>query len=473
MQGNRDNLCQGAAATAADSNADLTPLEAAWGSIRDGLRRDLGARTFDGWLKPAELGGIDVESGQLDIVMPSQFMADWVRSHFGDRLALAWKTVLPIVRSVRIVASADGPKPAPLLILEDIPAAPIAVLQRDPQAPNFDARYRFETFVVGKANEVAATAARTLATADSVAFNPLFLHGGTGRGKTHLLHAIGQAFLESRPTARVVSMSAEKFMVEFVRALRENDTIGFKSRLRSADLLLIDDVQFIAGKDSTQEEFFHTMNEIITAGRRLVITSDRAPQDLDGIAPRILSRLSWGLVADINPAEYELRLNIIDAKLTALPGIDMSRPVVEFLARRLTSSIRELEGALNRIAAYAMMTGRAIDVAFVEEVLANVLRANQRRISIDEIQTQVAEHFKIRKAEMTSARRAREVARPRQVAMYLSKQLTPKSLPDIGRRFGGRDHTTVIHAVKQIERLRASDSELDADIRLLTRQLEG
>jgi chromosomal replication initiator protein len=474
VQGNRDNLCQ-SDGSAPDSAVPTVaaPLEAAWDMIRAGLRRDLGARTFDGWLKPAELGRLDAESGELDLVMPSQFMADWVRSHFGDRLALAWKSVLPVVRSVRVVASADGPKPTPLLVLEEIPEAPQPAAVRDPQAPNFDPRYRFETFVIGKANEVAATAAKTLATADSVAFNPLFLHGGTGRGKTHLLHAIGQAFLESRPNARVVSMSAEKFMVEFVRALKENDTIGFKGRLRSADLLLIDDVQFIAGKDSTQEEFFHTMNEIITAGRRLVITSDRAPQDLDGIAPRILSRLSWGLVADINPAEYELRLNIIDAKLSVLHGVAMSRPVVEFLARRLTSSIRELEGALNRIAAYAMMTGRTIDIAFVEEVLANVLRANQRRISIDEIQTQVAEHYRIRKAEMTSARRAREVARPRQVAMYLSKQLTPKSLPDIGRRFGGRDHTTVIHAVKQIERLRASDSELDADIRLLTRQLEG
>src|SRR5688572_11666306 len=449
------------------------PLEAAWDSIRTGLRRDLGARTFDGWLKPAALGDFDPDSGSLDIVMPSQFMADWVRSHFGDRLALAWKSVLPLVRSVRVVASADGPKPAPLLILEEIPAGPQPVAPRDPSAPNFDARYRFETFVIGKANEVAATAARTLATADSVAFNPLFLHGGTGRGKTHLLHAIGQAFLECRPGARVVSMSAEKFMVEFVRALKENDTIGFKSRLRSADLLLIDDVQFIAGKDSTQEEFFHTMNEIITAGRRLVITSDRAPQDLDGVAPRILSRLSWGLVADINAADFELRFNIIETKLAALPAVDMPRNVVEFLARRVTSSIRELEGALNRIAAYAMMTGRVIDVAFVEEVLANVLRANQRRITIDEIQAQVAEHYRIRKAEMTSARRAREVARPRQVAMYLSKQLTPKSLPDIGRRFGGRDHTTVIHAVRQIEKLRAADAELDADIRLLTRQLEG
>jgi len=403
--------------------------------------------------------------------MPSQFMADWVTSHFGERLALAWKTTLPIVRDIRVVAAADAPRPTPLLVLEEGPQP--GVVERDPAAPNFDPRYRFESFVVGKANEVAATAARTLATAEQVSFNPLFIHGGTGRGKTHLLHAIGHTFGERFPGRRIVSMSAEKFMVEFIRALKENDTIGFKSRLRGADLLLIDDVQFIAGKDSTQEEFFHTMNEIIGAGKRLVITSDRAPQDLDGIAPRILSRLSWGLVADINSADFELRYNIIVAKLSLLPAVEMPANVIDFLARRVTSSVRELEGALNRIAAYAMMTGRDIDIAFVEEVLANVLRANQRRISIDEIQTQVAEHYRIRKAEMTSARRAREVARPRQVAMYLSKQLTPKSLPDIGRRFGGRDHTTVIHAVRQIEKLRASDSELDADIRLLTRQLEG
>jgi chromosomal replication initiator protein len=461
----------------ANSTVELTgaplaaPLEAAWDSIRTGLRRDLGARTFDGWLKPAELGAFDPDAGALDIIMPSQFMADWVRSHFGERLTLAWKTVLPVVREVRVKAAVDAPRPTPLLILEEGPPP----TERDPDAPNFDPRYRFETFIVGKANEVAATAARTVALGgtESGGFNPLFIHGGTGRGKTHLLHAIGHAFVAKNPGKRVVSMSAEKFMVEFIRALKENDTISFKQRLRTADLLLIDDVQFIAKGDSTQEEFFHTMNEIIGAGRKLVITSDRAPQDLDGIAPRILSRLSWGLVADINPADYELRFNIIVAKLEALPAVQMPRNVIDFLARRVTSSIRELEGALNRIGAYAMMTGREIDVAFVEEVLANVLRANQRRISIDEIQTQVAEHYRIRKAEMTSARRAREVARPRQVAMYLSKQLTPKSLPDIGRRFGGRDHTTVIHAVRQIEKLRASDAELDADIRLLTRQLEG
>ena len=334
-------------------------------------------------------------------------------------------------------------------------------------------RYRFENFVVGKANEVAFNAAQTLAIADKVAFNPLFLHGGTGRGKTHLLHAIGHEFHRLRPRAKIIYMSAEKFMVEFVAALRANETIQFKQQLRSADLLMIDDVQFIAGKESTQEEFFHTMNEIISAGRRLVISSDRAPQDLDGIEPRILSRLSWGLVADINAADLELRLNIITKKLEQLPDVTVPEDVVMFLAKRISSNVRELEGALNRIAAYATMQNRAIDLDFVGEVLANILRANQRRISIDEIQTRVSDHYRIRKAEMTSARRAREVARPRQVAMYLSKQLTPRSLPEIGRRFGGRDHTTVIHAVRQIEKLRAQDAELDADIRLLTRQLES
>jgi len=268
-------------------------------------------------------------------------------------------------------------------------------------------------------------------------------------------------------------MSAEKFMVEFVTAMRAKDTLSFKQRLRSADLLMIDDVQFIAGKDSTQEEFFHTMNEIISAGKRLVITADRSPQNLEGIESRILSRLSWGLVADVNPADYELRLNIVHMKLAMMPGAKIPEDVIDFLARRITSNIRELEGALNRVAAYALLSGKAIDLDFAQQTLADVLRANERRVSIDEIQRKVAEHFRIRQSEMTSARRAREVARPRQVAMYLAKQLTPRSLPEIGRRFGGRDHTTVIHAVRQIEKLRRDDAELDQDIRLLMRQLEG
>jgi chromosomal replication initiator protein len=401
-------------------------------------------------------------------------MADWVQTHFADRLALAWRSLLPAVRNVAIRAGGDAAVRASAMAEIPAPAeAPAAPEEPGLYAAQLEPRYRFDNFVIGKANEVAFNAARTLATADSVVFNPLFIHGGTGRGKTHLLHAIGHEYRALRPGAKIIYMSAEKFMVEFVAALRANETIQFKQQLRSADLLMIDDVQFIAGKESTQEEFFHTMNEIISAGRRLVISSDRAPQDLDGIAPRILSRLSWGLVADINQADLELRLNIILKKLETLPDVDVPQDVVMFLAKRISSNVRELEGALNRIAAYASMQNRAIDLGFVEEVLANILRANQRRISIDEIQGKVSDHYRIRKAEMTSARRAREVARPRQVAMYLSKQLTPRSLPEIGRRFGGRDHTTVIHAVRQIEKLRAQDPELDSDIRLLTRQLES
>ncbi len=447
-------------------------IAAAWESIRASLRRDCGARTFDGWLRPIALGGFDPDTGALRLQLPSQFMADWVQTHFAERLALAWRAKLPEVRQIRIGVGPAAPRTAAIV---EIPAP----AEEAPKAPPglysvaLEPRYQFENFVVGKANEVAFNAARTLASADKVAFNPLFLHGGTGRGKTHLLHAIGHEFHRLQPRAKIIYMSAEKFMVEFVAALRANETIQFKQQLRSADLLMIDDVQFIAGKELTQEEFFHTMNEIISAGRRLAISSDRAPQDLDGIEPRILSRLSWGLVADINAADLELRLNIITKKLESLPDIAVPQEVVMFLAKRISSNVRELEGALNRIAAYAAMQNRVIDLDFVSEVLANILRANQRRISIDEIQTRVSDHYRIRKAEMTSARRAREVARPRQVAMYLSKQLTPRSLPEIGRRFGGRDHTTVIHAVRQIEKLRAQDAELDADIRLLTRQLES
>jgi chromosomal replication initiator protein len=449
------------------------PLQHAWESIRAGLRRDCGARTFDGWLRPIALGNFERDTGTLKLELPSQFMADWVQTHFAERLALAWGASYPTVRHILIGVGANAPKTAAVVEIPAPPAADEPATKDGLYAVALEPRYRFENFVVGKANEVAFNAAKTLSAVKDVAFNPLFLHGGTGRGKTHLLHAIGHEFHRLRPRAKIIYMSAEKFMVEFVAALRANETIQFKQQLRSADLLMIDDVQFIAGKESTQEEFFHTMNEIISAGRRLVISSDRAPQDLDGIEPRILSRLSWGLVADINQADLELRLNIILKKLEALPDVHVPDEVVMFLAKRISSNVRELEGALNRISAYASMQNRAIDIDFVTEVLASTLRANQRRISIDEIQTRVSEHYRIRKAEMTSARRAREVARPRQVAMYLSKQLTPRSLPEIGRRFGGRDHTTVIHAVRQIEKLRAQDPELDSDIRLLTRQLES
>ena len=462
-----------------DSDCAPSPFEAAWEAIRASLRKTCGARTFDGWLKPVTLAGFDAETGAVRLAAPSDFMANWVETHFVDQLLAAWRSMLPQIRMVTIEAGGEAVRPALFAApgsepasesISELAAAPAPAT--DGSTP-FEARYSFESFVVGKANEVAYNAARTLAEGGAAGFNPLFLHGGTGLGKTHLMHAIGQDYLARHPQARVIYMSAEKFMYEFVAAMRAKDTHSFKARLRAADVLMIDDVQFIAGKDSTQEEFFHTMNEIITAGKRLVITADRSPQDLDGIESRILSRLSWGLVADVNPADFELRLNIIVKKLEGMPQAKVPQEVVMFLARRISANVRELEGALNRVVAYAMLTGRAIDMDFTQETLADLLRATQRRITIEEIQRRVCEHYRIKQAEMSSARRAREVARPRQVAMYLAKQLTPRSLPEIGRRFGGRDHTTVIHAVRQIEKLRQTDAELDADVRLLIRQLEG
>ena len=463
-----------------DQPATLKPwdAEARWLKIREMLRSEFGARTFDSWL--SELAFVGVDDGDCAVMMmPSAFKADWVRRQFSDRLRLLWAAGGSPVSHVRIetgaaVLTAQSPQgeaaraEAAMPVIESAPAYPDA-------AP-LNPRYTFEGFVVGKANELAYGAAKTVADGGEVMFNPLFLHGITGIGKTHLMHAIGWEYRRREPAAKVVYMSAEKFMCEFLAAMRAKDTLSFKARLRSADLLLIDDIQFIGGKETTQEEMFHTMNEIIAAERPLVISADRPPQDLDGIEARVRSRLAWGLVADINPAEYELRLNILQEKLSRMGGdaaAMVSDEVIDFLARKVTGNIRELEGALNRVLAYSRTRGAAIDVDMARQVLASVLRAHTRRVTVDRIQREVADFYHIKLADMLSARRARDVARPRQIAMYLAKRLTPRSLPDIGRRFGGRDHTTVMHAVKRIESLRAGDGELSADIERLERIIDA
>ena len=261
-------------------------------------------------------------------------------------------------------------------------------------------------------------------------------------------------------------------MMEFETAMRANDSMAFKARLRAAKLLLIDDIQFIAGKGSTQEEFLHTINELAEHGARIVISADRAPQHLDAVDPRILSRLAGGLVADIQPADIELRRAILEAKRATLSDVIIPDPVLDFLARSIRTNVRELEGAFNKLLAYAQLTGRAVDMEFAQAMLADAVRANARRITVDEIQKACAAHYRIDPAEMRSKRRARAVARPRQVAMYLAKKMTPRSLPEIGRIFGGRDHSTVIHAVRTIEEMRQTNSEIDSDIRKLQRQLE-
>lgn len=456
--------------TAGASSDDLIEdrVAAAWTSVRDNMRRDLGARSFDQWLARMRFEGYCAVDRTVTLALPSAFTANWVQKNLADRLGLAWRTAVPGVTGVRIVAD-DGNSVTTYAV--DPATPPVAIAGEAPF--RFDPRLTFDNFLVGSANRIAHNAARAIAEGGPMRFNPLFVHGPTGQGKTHLLHAIGHGYLLRKPQARALAMSAERFMVDFVQAMRAKDTLAFKSRLRSVDILMIDDFQFIAGKETTQEEFLYTVDELMRGGRRLVISADRSPHELDGIEGRILSRMTQGLVVDIQPADYTLRRAIVEVKANALQGTVIPPVVRDLLAGRIASNIRELEGGLNRLVAYASLNERPIDEAFAEDTLADMFRAGRRRVTIDEIQRRVADHFKIRHAEMVSARRARVVARPRQIAMYLSKQLTPRSLPEIGRRFGGRDHTTVIHAVKQIEKLRAADTEIDADVRLLLRSLEG
>ena len=441
--------------------------EPAWNDIRSQLRGEFGERTFLSWLDPLQLAGF--EEGEIVLALPTHFTCEWVRNNFLERLRGLWTAALPQVRGVRLIVRAARAATSPVRIA---PAQP-ETLPPPADTSGLEPRLRFDGFIVGKSNEVAYGSARALAEGGPVNFNPLFLHGGTGLGKTHLMHAIGWETLRRRPQARVAYMSAERFMVEFLAAIRAKETIAFKQRLRALDLLLLDDVQFIAGKESTQEEFFHTLNELISSGRKVVISADRGPQDLAGLQDRILSRLAGGLVADIDAADYELRLNVLHAKIGQLPDVACPTDVLEFLARKITSNVRELEGALTRVAAYATLTNKAITLETTRAVLADQLRAHDRRITIDEIQRKTADYYGLKLADLLSPRRAREVARPRQVAMYLAKKLTPRSLPEIGRRFGGRDHTTVMHGVKRIEELRVADTELNGDVAKLLRAFEA
>ena len=482
-------------------NLDGAQLEAAktmnatesWEKLRAVLREHFGETAFRRWFEAVNATVVEEEAGLfMAIHMPTRFMRDWVEAHYGDTVRTLWKQMVKQGRVDFVVASPLAQKTAAaaksagdqLAVAPSLaatrPSAPAA-----PQAHDFlnnlpaidavtdlDPRYTFENFVVGKPNELAYAAARRVADTETPTFNPLFLYGGVGLGKTHLMHAIAWHIRKNYPQRRVIYMSAEKFMYQFVRALRFKDTVSFKDQFRSVDVLMIDDVQFIGGKDTTQEEFFHTFNALVDRNRQVIISADKSPQDLDRVEERLRSRLGWGLVADLHPATYELRLGILHAKAEKI-GCPVPDKVMEFLAHKISSNVRELEGALNRVTAHAQLVGRTISVEMTQEVLADLLRSTERRITIDEIQKKVAEHFNIRIADMHSARRARQVARPRQVAMYLAKQLTPRSLPEIGRKFGGRDHTTVIHAVRKIEELAAYDATFKEDVDLLRRLLQG
>ena len=440
--------------------------EIIWSNLKLRLKDLYGEAEYSNWLKLLTFS--KVEKDIVIFYAPTKFMCDWILSHYGKKILSLWIEKNKLIKDIAIhVYNDKEPKEKNENFKRTINTS-----NTDDFENNLDPRFTFKDFVVGKSNELAFSACRRVADSEDVPFNPLFLYGGVGLGKTHLMHAIAWQRNKLNPKLKILYLSAEKFMYEFIKALRLKNTVAFKEQFRSVNLLMIDDVQFIIGKESTQEEFFHTFNALADQNRQMVISADKSPSDLEGLEERLRSRLGWGLVADIHPTTYELRLSIIEAKIEKY-NIDLSKDVIEFLAHKITSNVRELEGALTRLAAHVTLVGRNVDLEIAEDLLQDLLRASDRRTTIDQIQKKVAEHFNVKISDMHSARRSRTVARPRQIAMFLSKNLTTRSLPEIGRKFGGRDHTTVIHAIKKIQELVKNDSSLSEDIEILTRSLQS
>mgnify|MGYP001375336736 CR=1 FL=1 len=455
--------------------------ESKWLKLKKDLKKVVGDTAYNNWLK--QLGYLSLEENILSLSVPTKFLRDWIFNNYADKIKVECKKINEKIEAIKIVVKPAGGRivPGTARIAKndekqwnnslDIRNGKGQINSSDFGAP-LDPRFSFDNFVVGKPNELAFAASQRVAETEKVTFNPLFLYGGVGLGKTHLMHAIGWKIKERNPDRKVIYLSAEKFMYQFVRALRYKDTSAFKEQFRSIDVLMIDDVQFISGKDNTQEEFFHTFNALIEQNRQIVISADKSPSDLDGVQERLKSRLGCGLVADIHPTTYELRLGILIEKAQKR-GVEIPSKVLEFLSHRIVSNVREMEGALNRLVAHATLVGTPISIETAQSVLQDLLKSNNKKITIEEIQKKVAEHFNIRLTDMHSPRRSRSVARPRQIAMYLAKSITSRSLPEIGRKFGGRDHTTVMHAVKKIEELKQEDNNFSDDIELLKRLIDS
>jgi chromosomal replication initiator protein len=456
-------------------------LNTIWEQTAIQLKTYLGESTFKSWVAP--LAPKEFISGCFVLAAPTRFIRDWLKTNCEKKILEFLRQEEPKILAVDIiVASSEEEKTvsnAKEVAQTTSNGISSSVSEEEGEqngraifsGGHLDPRLTFDNFIVGKPNELAYAAARRVAEASEVTFNPLFLYGGVGLGKTHLMHAIAWHIRQRHPERQVMYLSAERFMYQFIRALRFRNAVAFKEQFRSVDVLMIDDVQFISGKDSTQEEFFHTFNALVDQKRQVIVSADKSPSDLEGMEERLKSRLGWGLVADIHPTTYELRLGILQAKLESL-GAEIPLEAIEFLAHKITSNVRELEGALTRVAAHATLVGRTVTLDMVQDVLRDLLRSNERLITVEEIQRKVSEHYNIRTSEMHSSRRVRSLARPRQVAMYLAKRLTTHSLPEIGRKFGGRDHTTVMHAVKKIEELCERDTALEEDINLLIRALK-
>ncbi|MFT4959380.1 MAG: chromosomal replication initiator protein [Paracoccaceae bacterium] len=451
-----------------------------WGQLRQRLLKTVGQNNYTTWIEPLEFSKLD--DGIAVFHVPTNFMGNYVSQNFADLILYELNQAGHPVQRVAFKVAANSPvRPAsrsrspikPATVSPRLTASVVEALQAAP----LDPRFTFDGFVVGKPNELAHAAARRVSEGGPVTFNPLVLYGGVGLGKTHLMHAIAWELRARKPELNVLYLSAEQFMYRFVQALRERKMMDFKMLFRSVDVLMVDDVQFIAGKDSTQEEFFHTFNALVDQNKQIIISADRAPGEIKDLEDRVKSRLQCGLVVDLHPTDYELRLGILQTKVLAqcktYPGLEIANGVLEFLAQRISTNVRVLEGALTRLFAFASLVGREIDMDLTQDCLADILRASERKITVEEIQRKVSDYYNIRLSDIIGPKRLRSYARPRQVAMYLCKQLTSRSLPEIGRRFGGRDHTTIMYGVRRIEELKATDGQIAEDVEMLRRTLEA
>jgi len=444
-----------------------------WTKLKISLRKSIGENNFNNWLSPINFSYVDEDVAVFTV--PTNFLGNYVSQNWGDLITGKISSESDKINRIRFEIDPELNN-----FGETQPSLPAHIgIPKDNElaSAQLDKRFTFDAFVVGKPNELAHAAARRVAEGGDVSFNPLFLYGGVGLGKTHLMHAIAWELSNRRPDINVLYLSAEQFMYKFVQALRERKMMDFKQLFRSVDILMVDDVQFIAGKGSTQEEFFHTFNVLVDQSKQIIISGDRAPGEIKDLEDRIKSRLQSGLVVDLHPTDYELRLGILQSKVERqkqqYPELSIDNNVLEFLALRISTNVRVLEGALTRLFAFASLIGRHITLEVTQDCLADVLRASERKITVEEIQRKVSEHYNIRLSDMIGPKRLRTYARPRQIAMFLSKQLTSRSLPEIGRRFGGRDHTTVMHGVRRIEELRAQDGQIAEDLEMLRRALEA
>jgi chromosomal replication initiator protein len=473
-----------------------SPNQVHWPRVKERLRVEVGDDVYSSWFVRMELD--DISGDTVKHSVPTRFLKSWIQSHYADKLLACWQAEQPAIARIEVtnrtpVIRTLPPKPKaaePPAVQRDFheakgvngtlrsPTAPVSAMHDALGGSPLDPRLTFDTFVVGRSNTLAHAAAKQVAQArrgDSVMFNPLYIHAGVGLGKTHLLQSLAWAG-NGTTERKALYLTAERFMYGFVAALRAQNAIAFKEAVRAIDVLMIDDLQFLQGK-STQAEFCHTLNALIDAGRQVVIAADRPPSDLDMLEERVRSRLAGGLVVEMGSLGEELRFEILKSRVAVArlmhPGFDVPPPVLVFIAKTVTHNGRDLEGALNRLLAHSKLTGQPITLEMAEREIRDLVRPMEpKRVKIEEIQRIVARQYNVSRADLLSSRRTANVVRPRQIAMFLAKTLTLRSLPEIGRRFGGRDHTTVLHAVRKIENLVHNDTSLAEEIELLKRQLQ-